>query len=147
MLNLFLFETKDDIISQVKHGTQKGTHLQTCVPVPFAVFEKRLRSCLRSGKRSEIQELAFLECVPLIDWLWAIWDTLNQVRWTWNWKFIIKNIYPEHFLFYEKKSLFCNFLSLLSKNKSILWQISPKLVSGQIISIYSQKLIKNQFQV
>ena len=47
----------------------------------------------------------------------------------------------------KKKSLFCNFLSLLSKNKSILWQISLKLVSGQIISIYSQKLIKNQFQV
>ena len=49
-------------------GTQIGTHSLTCVPVPLAVFKKGLRSCLRSSKRIAIQELAFLECVPLIDW-------------------------------------------------------------------------------
>ena len=53
---------------------------------------------------------------------------------------------PSIFCFLKKK-MCCNFLSLLSKNKSILWQISPKLVSGQIFSSYSQKLFKNQFQV
>ena len=43
-------------------------HSLAPVPVPLAVFEKGLRSCLRSTKRIAIQELAFLECVPLIHW-------------------------------------------------------------------------------
>ena len=51
--------------------------------------------------------------------LWAIWYTLNQVQWAWNWKFVMKIIYSEYFLLYEKNCCNIIFWTLLNEKTSI----------------------------
>ena len=85
----------------------------------------------------KIQDWSFLRhsqanLVPMGPW--AIWDTLNQVQWAWNGKFVIKITYSEYFLFYEKKNCNIIFWTLLSKNMFIFDKFHQSLFLVQSFS-------------
>ena len=101
-------------------------------PAPSSSCETPQLSLLRKKNwKKSILQRAEPDLVPREDL--SIWNPLRQVKWPWNWKFIMKSTYPEHFLSYEKNVGLSHFMDFalwnlpIFSNFSKIWSLAKPL--------------------